>query len=90
MDDRAEGALDVGLEDDAQLLGLACLDLPVEVLERGVAGGLADLAASSARARPRPCDAGDLLVRDDAQDVARLGHLVEAEETTARRRARPS
>ena len=36
--DGAQRALNVGLEDDAQLLGLAGLDLAIQVLERGAAG----------------------------------------------------
>ena len=77
--DRAQRARDVRLEDDPQLLGLAGLDLAVEVLQgraaRAAAGrrGLLQLALLD----PRP---GDLLVRHDAQDVARLGHVGQAQD----------
>ena len=42
--ERLDRALHVGLDDDAQLLGVAGLDLPVEVLERDL-GGLQQLAS---------------------------------------------
>ena len=46
--DRAERARHVRLEDDPELLGLARLDLAVQVLERRAAAALAALGASSA------------------------------------------
>ena len=52
--DRTQRALDVGLEDDAQLLGLAGLDLAVEVLQRGAAGALG-AGRLGLRGAPRRC-----------------------------------
>ena len=80
--DRAERAGHVGLEDDPQLLGLAGLDLRVEVLERGptaplpALGGVGGLAALDHRP-------GFLVVADDAQDVAGRRDLGRPRTTTA-------
>ena len=76
--DRAERARHVGLEDDPQLLGLAGLDLAVEVLEGRPAAAVAALRGGLGLAGldHRP---GGLLVGDDAQDVAGLGHGGQAE-----------
>ena len=78
MRDGAQRARHVRLEDHPQLLGLAGLDLAVEVLEGGAAGsarggGLLDLAGLDHRA-------GDLLVRDDAQHVTGLGRVGQPED----------
>ena len=54
MGDRAERARHVGLEDDPQLLGLAGLDLAVEVLEGRAATPLAALGGGRGLAAPRP------------------------------------
>ena len=86
MGDRAERARHVGLEDDPELLGLAGLDLAVEVLERRAAAALAALGGDLGLAR-LDGGAGRLLVGDDAQDVARLGHLGQAEDQGRRRGA---
>ena len=75
----------VGLEDDPELLGLAGLDLAVEVLERRPAAALAGLGRGRGLARldHRP---GFLLVGDDPQDVAGLGHVGQAEDDGGGRR----
>ena len=87
--DRAERARHVGLEDDPQLLGLAGLDLAVEVLERRPAAALAALRGGLGLAGldHRP---GGLLVGDDAQDVARLRHGRQAEDDDRASTGRPS
>ena len=86
MDDRAERTRHVGLEDDPQFLGLARLDLRVEVLERGLAAAL----GPRGRGRLALLDhgPGGLLVGHDTQDVARLGHVAEAQDHCRRRRSR--
>ena len=76
----------VGLEDDPELLGLAGLDLAVEVLERRAAAALAALGGELGAAG-LDGGAGGLLVGDDAQDVAGLGHLGQAEDQRRGRRA---
>ena len=76
--DRTQRAGHVGLEDDPQLLGLAGLDLAVEVLE-----GRATAAIPALRGG-RLCRldhrAGFLVVLDDPQDVAGLGYLGQPED----------
>ena len=54
VDDGAQRALDVGLEDDPQLLGLAGLDLAVQVLERGAAGALGPRRLCARRSSTMP------------------------------------
>src|SRR3990172_8470726 len=86
MRDRAQRTRDVRLEDDPQLLGLAGLDLAVEILQgRSTAplpalrggGGLAALDHGP----------GFLVVADDAQDVAGGRNLGQAEHDDRARRA---
>ena len=77
-----------GLEDDPQLLGLAGLDLAVEVLEGGPATPLAALGGGRGLAG-LDHRAGFLLVGDDAQDVAGLGHVRQAEDDHRRSTDRP-
>ena len=67
--DGAQRAGHVRLEDDPQLLGLAGLDLAVQVLERRAAAAVAGLVGGFELARLDE-RAGFLLVADDAQDVA--------------------
>src|SRR6185503_16732175 len=69
--DGAEGAGDVGLEDDPELLGLACLDLAVEILEGRPTAGLA-AATRQLGATRLDGRAGRALIGDDPQDVAGL------------------
>ena len=76
----------VGLEDDPQLLGLAGLDLAVEVLERGTTAAIAALRGDLGLAL-LDRRAGRLLIGDDAQDVAGLRHLRETEDDHRARRA---
>ena len=83
--DRAQRARDVRLEDDPQLLGLARLHLAVQVLERRATGAGA-LAGGGLVLAGLDLGAGDLLVRDDADDVAGLGHVRQAEDDRGRRR----
>ena len=78
----------VGLEDDPQLLGLAGLDLAVEVLEGGAATPLAALGGGLGLAG-LDHRAGFLLVGDDAQDVAGLRDVGEAEDRRPRSTGRP-
>src|SRR3990172_8768364 len=77
--DRPERAGDVGLEDDPELLGLAGLDLPVEVLK-----GRSSAALSTPRGDLGPAGLdqgpGFPLVGHDAEDVAGLGDLGQAED----------
>ena len=85
--DGAQRALHVRLEDDAQLLGLAGLDLAVQVLQRrpAVALGprrLGRLALLDDAARL-------LLVGHDAQHVTGGGHLAQAEQRRRPTRGRP-
>ena len=69
----------VGLEDDPQLLGLAGLDLAVEVLEGGATAAVAALRGDLGLAL-LDHRAGGLVVGDDAQDVAGLRDLGQAED----------
>ena len=89
VDRRLDRALDVGLDDQVELLDGALLHLREEVLE---ADGLAERRASiSVRSR---CGAllrhlaGDAVVVDDAAELAGRRRLVEAEDLDGRRRAR--
>src|SRR4051794_10661079 len=77
--DRTERSRHVGLEDDPELLRLTRLDLAVEVLERCATARVAGLRRRrrTALLDHRP---GFLLVADDAEDVARLGHLGQTED----------
>ena len=83
--DRPQRAGDVRLQDDPELLGLPFLELVEEILQGRLLAG--------ARLRdggvPRLLDdrPGRLLVRDDAQDVARLRHLAEPQHERRGRRA---
>ena len=77
--DGAQRARHVGLEDDPQLLGLAGLDLLVEVLEGRAAPALARLGGRRVLAA-LDLRAGGHHVVHDAQDVAGLGDVGEAED----------
>ena len=76
----------VGLEDDPELLGLTRLDLAVEILEGGAATPLPALGGGRGLAR-LDHRAGFLLVLDDAQDVAGLGHVGQPEDDDRARRS---
>ena len=69
----------VRLQDDPQLLGLAGLDLAVEVLERGAPAAVAGLGGGRRLAR-LDHRSGFLLVADDAEDVAGLRDVRQAED----------
>ena len=84
--DRAQRARHVGLEDDPQLLGLAGLDLAVQVLERRPAAAVAALRGELGLALLDQ-RAGGLVVGDDAQDVAGLRDLGQAEDDDGAGRA---
>src|SRR5207253_2642254 len=76
--DRFERPLDVGLEHEFQLLGLALLDLREHLVERR---GLLGRARARALARVRRDERfGGLLVRDDAEHIARLRDAGQAED----------
>ena len=83
--DRAERTGYVRLEDDPQLLGLAGLNLAIQVLERGAPTRLAGTSRLGGLALldHRP---GFLLPGHDAQDVARLRHVGEPEDDGSGRR----
>src|ERR1019366_8437752 len=74
VSDRTERTGHIGLQDDPELLGLAGLDLAIEVLERGSPAALPALGRVGRLARFDQ-GPGFLLVADHAQDIARFGHV---------------
>ena len=79
-EERLDRALDVALQDDVQVLHLACLEVVVQRLERDApARALRELlAAQPLRAHVREV-LRLALVLDDADELARSGWMVEAE-----------
>src|SRR6185503_1755519 len=76
--DRFERPLDVGLEHELQLLGLALLDLREHLIERR---GLLRCAGAGALARVRRDQRlRGLFVRHDAEHIARLGDARQAQD----------
>ncbi len=83
MPDRAERALDVGLQHDPQLGDLAVLDLGADLLERAGRPALAARSGDLGRLGRVPCG---LLVGDHAQGVARLRKSLETDDLHGGRR----